>query len=116
MSEIELKPCPVCGSENVTSAAGFVVCKNCNVSTAIGVTQEESNRLWNTRPLEDALRARAEKAEAMIDKLIDAGNDLYMAGLPDGYRIEDAPAGEWAAWDELVAEWQSPANGEVRND
>ena len=45
-----------------------------------------------------ALNARAEKAEAMIGKLIDAGNDLYSADQPN-YRL--------AAWDALVAELEA---------
>lgn len=65
---------------------------------------EGAANYWNTRPIEDELRARAEKAEAMIDKLIDAGNDLYMASLPDGCGIGDSPDGEWAAWDEAAGE------------
>lgn len=59
--------------------------------------------------LQKELSGKAEqfaKADVMINKLIDAGNDLYMAGLPDGCRIEDSPDGEWAAWDALVAEWE----------
>lgn len=113
MSEIELKSCPVCGSENVTSVAGFVVCKNCNVSTTVGVTQEESNRLQNTRPLEDALRARAEKAEAMVESLIEAGDRIadnleFIDGTNCSESLDE--------WDALVAGWKSPANGEVKND
>lgn len=60
-------------------------------------------------------KARAEKAEAMVESLIEAGNTLYMAALPDGYRIGDSPTeSEWADWDALVAEYRASKDGGVK--
>jgi hypothetical protein len=60
----ELKPCPFCGSgSNVLDHEGYARCSNsdCWMSKHwIGV------KLWNTRPQEDALRARLEAAEDYI--------------------------------------------------
>jgi len=40
----------------------------------------------NTRPIEDALRARAEKAEAMVEKLNDLIDELVNAGNQPRHR------------------------------
>jgi len=63
----ELKACPFCGSSNTTldyyeiscpqELGTIVVCNDCGASAKSIVD-------WNTRPIEDALLARAEKAEA----------------------------------------------------
>lgn len=62
----ELKPCPFCGHEASESflGEGFVACGSFNCQ--IGMTIFDPNS-WNTRPIEDALLARAEKAEAVIN-------------------------------------------------
>jgi len=56
MSE-ELKACPFCGSNNIRPAQeeSGVICRNCGT---------EGYHSWNTRPLEDALRARIAELEA----------------------------------------------------
>lgn len=109
-SEIKLKPCPFCGSDDVHIESKnlfyWVECYQCGATgqearlrdETVNVAQgeERATNNWNTRPIEDELRSRAEKAEAMIDKLVDAGNDLYTAMQPNC---------ELAAWDKTVAEW-----------
>ena len=61
MAEIELKPCPFCGSSNVTleveygSDCGYgfgghtVICNNCGVQTIYYETKEEAIEAWNKR-------------------------------------------------------------------
>lgn len=97
MSEM-LKPCPFCGSEDAYSVYlpdpysrdqyAWVNCKTCNASGGQFVQRVypddksfsrnemelESTKLWNTRPIEDALQARAEKAEEMVEWLIELGD------------------------------------------
>ncbi len=64
MSE-KLIPCPICGSENTVrlpynDRADIERCKNCNLTIIVpfGCT------MWNTRPIEDALRKRIAELEA----------------------------------------------------
>jgi hypothetical protein len=57
----------------------------------------------NTRPIEDALQARAEKAEAMVEKLIEAGS-MLIETFQDYPDFEEYP--EVGKWDTLVAEWK----------
>lgn len=60
----ELKPCSFCGGVPVVmtmySGGGlskFVACLNCHSGTSLSIVE------WNTRPIEDALRARIEELE-----------------------------------------------------
>ena len=65
----ELKPCPFCGSSNTTldyyeisgpqELGTIVVCNDCGASAKSIVD-------WNTRPIEDALRAQLEKRTAEL--------------------------------------------------
>lgn len=65
----ELKPCPFCGGEaELCYSEVDIFCRKCNVM--------QETEMWNTRPIEDALQARAEKAEEMVERLIEAGDDL----------------------------------------
>ena len=72
MSALDLKPCPFCGkpaelTENEYSAP-MIACEWCLARTC---SHSESLAIdkWNRRPGEDALRARAEAAEAERDAL-----------------------------------------------
>lgn len=89
----ELKPCPFCGSEDVYNVYlpdpysrdqyAWVNCKTCNASGGQFVQRVcpddksfsrnemelESTKLWNTRPIEDELRARIAELEAESDQL-----------------------------------------------
>jgi Lar family restriction alleviation protein len=73
VNEVELKPCPFCGSDEVTveirrwqDSEGYwdkmiwVECPYCN-----GLKPEK----WNTRPIEAALRARVAELEADAERL-----------------------------------------------
>ena len=70
--EVELKACPFCGQEvevfeweTVDGKQKFAQCVNndCFMSENDGIRI----KVWNTRPLEDALLKRAEEAEAIIN-------------------------------------------------
>lgn len=66
----KLKPCPFCGKEmsqdNFFSCDGYPQACGCWEKTHTGM---EAIDVWNTRPLEDALQARAEDAEARVAEL-----------------------------------------------
>lgn len=86
MSE-KLIPCPICGSKNTVrlpynDRADIERCKNCNLTIIVpfGYT------MWNTRPIEDELRARIAELEADNKKTFDLVRKLRM------YCI-------WANWD-----------------
>ena len=53
----ELKPCPFCGGEaELCYSEVDTFCRKCNVM--------QETELWNTRPIEDELRARSARLEA----------------------------------------------------
>ena len=61
MSEI-LQPCPFCGGEaELCYSEVDTFCRQCNVM--------QETELWNTRPIEDALRLRIAELEGKIDQL-----------------------------------------------
>jgi hypothetical protein len=91
----ELKACPFCGGETEKPYKSDVKCNN-RMCPAYYFVTWMPEKVWNTRPLEDALLMRAERAEAMVEKLIEAGNSLAI------YRLAD-----WETWPALVAEWRS---------
>ena len=58
----ELKPCPFCGGEaELCYSEVDTFCRKCNVM--------QETELWNTRPIEDALRLRIAELEAEIERL-----------------------------------------------
>lgn len=89
----ELEPCPLCGKEGTIAetcphydrrlpSKYFPKCsnENCALFTPFAdgelgdvyrdyATPEEATAAWNTRPLEDALRARVEALEAALDEI-----------------------------------------------
>lgn len=62
----ELKPCPFCGSDDmnvtVTDIFHAVWCRDCGA--LVDNDEEDVAKLWNTRPIEDALQARIAELEA----------------------------------------------------
>ena len=62
MSE-ELRPCPFCGGTKICTEKGINLnyCDNCSAESNI--------EHWNTRPIEDALRARIAELEAENEKI-----------------------------------------------
>jgi hypothetical protein len=107
----ELKACPFCGSSNTTldyyeiscpqELGTIVVCNDCGASAKSIVD-------WNTRPIEDALLKRAERAEQMVERLIEAGKKLSIIALLN--TREDIET--WERWHALVAEWQANQKGD----
>ena len=58
----ELKPCPFCGGEaELCYSEVDTFCRKCNVI--------QETEMWNTRPIEDELRARIAELEAESDQL-----------------------------------------------
>lgn len=77
---MELKNCPFCGSwvdiyDNCKSSGAdefWAQCQNKEDCFATGTAEpnfDSAVKSWNTRPLEDALRARLEAAEAYIQAM-----------------------------------------------
>ena len=71
MSKETLKPCPFCGGEAVLCeiATGhprfYMRCEDCHSEAGICATEEEAEMIWNSRPIEDALRKRVEELEVL---------------------------------------------------
>jgi hypothetical protein len=65
--DLDLKPCPLCGwSPQLATSFGEPVAGCVNRSCDLCDTEWFDVDAWNARPVEDALRARAEKAEAAL--------------------------------------------------
>ena len=102
----EIKECPFCGSEDTVrlpynDRADVERCLNCNLSIVVpfGFT------MWNNRPIEDALRARAERAEQVVERLIVAielGNDVPLIHEPEITSVQSW----YKKMHALVAEWK----------
>jgi len=107
MSE-ELRPCPFCGVDyyeisGPQELGAIVVCNECGASAKSIVD-------WNTRPIEDALRAERDRAREMVTRLIETGRPLCDYAILVSF---DHPMGDGqmalndkSAWDALVTEWQ----------
>ena len=109
MSE-ELRPCPFCKSDNTTldyyeisgpqELGTIVVCNDCGASA-------KSIDDWNTRPIEDALNARIAARDALIERLVEVGNDIVEEAQvqePDVQELRDN-------WRVLIAEWKASKDG-----
>lgn len=94
----ELKPCPFCGGEaELCYSEVDTFCRKCNVM--------QETELWNTRPIEDALRLRIAELEALVERLIEAGNWLN-AMHEDGVFVDELNAAR-TSWKLAVSDWQS---------
>ena len=74
MSE-ELKACPFCGSEDITIESFgeqriTACCSTCECNTGYMRDNLEAIESWNTRPIEDALRAELELSRKIADEAI----------------------------------------------
>lgn len=65
-----LKPCPFCNEpmseDNFYSCDGYPKACGCWEHTK---TADDAEKVWNTRPIEDALRAQLAEAQAEVDRL-----------------------------------------------
>ena len=81
MSE-ELKACPLCKSDDIACAPidGYaiwhVVCRKCGAQ-ARGRNKYQAIALWNTRPIEDDLRAQLTASQAEVERLRARYNTVY---------------------------------------
>jgi len=86
----ELKPCPFCGKMPKVEPNGDCYCDYyiCPMAPDSYMPKD-----WNTRPIEDALRARIAELEAEHEKVFDLVRKLRM------YCI-------WAKWDNPDTEYE----------
>ncbi len=76
-----MKPCPFCGSTNVSDGSGGfemcdVGCDECGAATEWYPTIEEARAAWNARPIEDALLEALEDCVKALEMFYgEAGND-----------------------------------------
>lgn len=113
----ELKPCPFCGlkpnlNEAVTyqngeKSSAFVRCPHCGLAYSFGDKNEQAVSRWNTRPIEDALRAENERLRAALAWYADISN-YSKHGVPG--RIVSKPCGnpKWGLT-ELVRDYGEKA-------
>ena len=83
MSE-ELRPCPFCGGEaELCYSEVDTFCRKCNVM--------QETELWNTRPIEDALRLRIAELEAESERFTahDATERQDDKWIPVGERLPE---------------------------
>lgn len=88
MSEETLKPCPFCGEvpslelkHELSLYNGCITCPQCGVSIERFFETkrecvEDLFAIWNTRPIEDALRKRVQELEAENKKLKKENDEL----------------------------------------
>lgn len=86
----ELKPCPFCGSEEITNHGFCVECNHC--TGRIGAaTEAEAITAWQARPIEDELRAENKRLKDDIQTMINKTADNKLDGYRElGQRAADA--------------------------
>ena len=93
----ELKPCPFCGGTKICTEKGINLnyCDNCSA--------ESNVEHWNNRPIEDALNKRIAELEALVERLIEAGDRLSdsLCTYP-----EEEKTIEVCNWNAIVAEYK----------
>lgn len=123
----ELKPCPFCGivpqidgdpnSEDYVHGhnLGFVECRNNNCPIAgayfSASTQKEATAMWNTRPIEDALRAQLAARDAVIERLMEAGNDMTADCQASWYALHIPVCTPVVNWHALVDKYSVSKDG-----
>lgn len=126
---VELKPCPFCGSSSIVmrhyrnaggiGSDGFCAhCDGCGAEGTVDLSEEEAAAFWNTRSLENELRrecdkARAEKAEARVERLESAlqGKPITLnvkscAACGGDHRLRFIPTTRFGEWESIC-----PVNG-----
>lgn len=77
----DLLPCPFCGNEKVTlinQCIPLVVCPKCKAEGQWTMNAADSEKSWNTRPLESALAADVPRLEKRVKEL-EFENELFKA-------------------------------------
>ena len=100
-----LKPCPFCGKEPATHA-NFAICVNDDCEQSDYWTGLEVDA-WNNRPIEGALRVQLAARDALIERLVEVGNDIVEEAQlqePDVQELRDN-------WRVLIAEWKASKDG-----
>ena len=109
MTEQELKPCPFCGNVmiNRLDEIGLVAwCQECH---AEGPMMDNWDACWNSRPIEDALRAElaAKDAEiARLNKALDQAN-VWVRSVDSILWAASQPMGDAQNMPELYAEMET---------
>ena len=94
----ELKACPFCGGRIIHTPSGEsgYICHHCGT---------ERFGEWNTRPIEDALLSRAEKAEEEVEQwenvaamLADELNDANSERFPLSWEDASESSPAWIAY------------------
>ena len=89
----ELKPCPFCGGmpkvndwtlKGITDKRCFCDNENCPVYLSKTIAIDD----WNTRPIEDALQSRIAELEALVDELVNIGDNLFDSLNPIAWKHE----------------------------
>ncbi len=71
MVEVQLKPCPFCGSLGVAVIGSFVRCGSCGAVGPYGYNEREAVRRWNERarlPIPSSICAAASADDASTVK------------------------------------------------
>ena len=101
----DMKPCPFCGKEPAIHSY-FASCVNDDCEQSDYWTGLEVDA-WNTRPIEDALRVQLAARDALIERLVEVGNDIVEEAQlqePDVQELRDN-------WRVLIAEWKASKDG-----
>ena len=82
MSDVELKPCPFCGStpNNIKSPFGWIVSCSCKFMNDSAETEKGAADLWNTRLYKSP---NVSQAIEEIDELIRRCETLFMSSSLD---------------------------------
>lgn len=107
----ELKECPFCGQQpKETKYREFgknpreyslYHCLNEGCPSYFTKPGSMTAEDWNTRPIEDALRADRDEAREMVERLIEAGKPVVY----DYIQLYGWTTEKSELWESLVAEW-----------
>ena len=83
MSEQQMRPCPFCGGTDThwthCMEEAHIVCETCDITgpdfESFGEFGDGAERLWNARPIEDALLAACEAVSAAWEESWDCSRD-----------------------------------------
>lgn len=93
--EIKLKPCPFCGSNDVTVeetyASGYVRCRSCGAEGGFRYSHDEAAAAWNRRTDAKGLVVRLNVSDEQVRRMVD---DAVSAAIDDYFGDADKKAGE----------------------